>query len=164
MKRKYIYLIIAAAIILPVILNFIQSALPWTIPQSIVGDWTSKQKVTARFHNNGKYEIKKSRDSVTVILTIKENGSVTGNIGAAVFEDCFVNKNQGWIKKFINFSTDYTINGKIKGNIFPEDTISIKGIRFPFYTITDSTIDATIFQSKGMDIFPIANLHFKKQK
>jgi len=44
MKRKYIYLIIAAAIILPVILNFIQSALPWTIPQSIVGDWTSNKR------------------------------------------------------------------------------------------------------------------------
>jgi len=88
---------------------------------------------------------------------------VTGNIGTAVFEDCFVNKNQGWIKKVIKFSTYYTINGKIKGNIFPDDTISIKGIRFPLYTITDSTIDATIFQSKGMDIFSMAYLHFRKQ-
>ena len=66
-------------------------------------------------------------------------------------------------KKFINFNTGYTINGTIKGNIFPDDTISIKGIRFPLYTIKDSTIDATIFQSKGMDIFPMAYLHFKKQ-
>jgi hypothetical protein len=164
MKRKYIFLIISTAIILSVIVNFIQSALPWTLPQSIVGDWTSKQKVTVRFHDNGKYDFKKTPDSVTVKLAIQKNGIVIGNIGTAVFEDCFVDKNQGWIKKFINFSTDYAINGKIKGNIFPDDTIYIKGIRFPLYIITDSSIDATIFQSNGMDIFPMAYLHLKKKQ
>lgn len=163
MKRKYIYLTIAAAIILPFIISFIQSALPWTMPRSIAGDWTSKQNLTVRCDYDGKYRFKKSPDSVSVNLTIKENGILTGYIGTAVFEDCSVDRNKGWIKRFINFSTDYTINGNINGSIFPDDTNSIKRIRFPLYKITDSTIDATIFQSKGMDIFPMARLHFKKQ-
>lgn len=55
------------------------------------------------------------------------------------------------------------INGNIKGPIFPQDTIAVKGIRFPLYDITDTTVSGTIYQSKGMAIFPMAYVHLIKQ-
>ncbi len=164
MKKKNIYLIIVLAIVLPIGFNFLQLAIPWTLPKSFVGNWSSKQKVTVRFHHNNKYDFKTSIDAVDINLTISETGSVSGNIGNAVFKDCSVTKNTGWMSKFKNFSTDFMISGKIAGAIFPDDTIAEIGIRFPFFKTTDTKIKATIYESKGWDIFPMADVNLEKQK
>ena len=166
MKYKLInsgLIILAGIPLLLILIHYIESAFPYSIPGSLIGDWKSTQKVTIRFNTGGNYSFKTSAVPVPLQITILQDGRVAGTIGDAVFKDCSLHKNQGWVNKLINFSTDFMIIGAISGKIFPDDTLCVKGIRFPFYQVAGNTVHATMFQSKGMDIFPMADILLVKQ-
>ena len=162
-KKKNTFLILIATVpLLLIAVNYIESYIPWTIPQTIVGTWTSSQKITVRYNHGSKYQFKTSPGPVVLKLKIYPDGRVSGMLGNAFLKGCSVIKNRGWITKLVNFSTDFTINGQIAGQIFPEDTIALKEIRLPISKRTANSINATIFQSKGMEIFPMADLYMVK--
>jgi hypothetical protein len=134
------------------------------LPKSLVGSWTGNENVTVRFKVDGKFYFKTSSDSLVLNLTINENGCVSGNFNTANFENCTLSVNYGWFGRKLNLNTGYIITGELKGSIFPEDTISTKGIKFPITQLINNRNKVTIFQTSGMDVFPMVAVQLTKQE
>ena len=167
MKNKFInsiLILVAAVPLVLIVVYFIQVGVPLTIPPSMTGYWTGNQKIRVRSYINNAYIFHSSPGPVLLQLKISAGGRVEGRLGTAFLQECAVVRNRGWITRLINFSADYMISGKLAGPVFPGDTIPVKGIRVPFYQYSDLSIDATIFQSKGYEIFPMADIHLVKDK
>ena len=164
MKRKTLLLtIIGVAVLLTVVYSFSESSVNWTAPQTLLGDWSGKQKVTVRYRIDNKYSFVTAPDSVGMAITIKDNGIVSGNFGTATFDNCMVEKNRGWLGRLINIKSDFIITGRLNGGIFPGDTLAYKEISLPF-NMTDNVIDGAIFQKQGMGAFPMCNIRISRNR
>ncbi|MCX6153683.1 MAG: hypothetical protein NT007_05955 [Candidatus Kapabacteria bacterium] len=164
MKHKRLYLSIVGLIaLISIIWALSETSYTWKIPSEIAGStWLTKQKVTIRFENVNGYSFLAAPDSVDLFLNISLNGKVTGNLGNATFQGCSVHKNRGWVGRMLNIATDYTIRGKLKGSIFPSDTIMEKEIMMPM-GIENNSLHGTIFQKSGvLDIYPMLSFKLKK--
>ena len=134
------------------------------VPNSLVGEWRGKQKVTVRYRINGKWVFVGSQQLVGVNLTIAEDGKVTGKVGDASFEQCAVLQNRGWLLRKLNMATDFEIKGNLIGQTFPGDTLYNKGIQFPFYLTPDGHLKGDIFQKQGWGVFPLIDINLIKMK
>lgn len=164
MKSLRVTVAIAGILFLLVVgYSVIETFSVWKVPESLTGNWVGKQKVTIRYHNHGKYSFITTPDSVEFILSIKENGNVSGSLGSANFEGCSVFKNRGWVGRKLNIKTDYIITGKLAGVIANVDSLADKKISIPF-RLADNTILGSIFHlQQRMDVFPMAHVQLVKQ-
>lgn len=141
-----------------------ESATNWTPPSSIVGNWSGKHLVVVRTKTDGKFNFIKHPGAVNFNLSIKQNCRVSGSLGTAVFEDCIIQKNRGWIAKQLNLKTDWVIQGKLVGAIFPEDVIKSKTISMPI-NIENGRIKGSLFQIEGLiDVFSMVDVSLIKDK
>jgi len=163
MKRIYVFLIAVGLLSLMLVGSIaIESAMDWTPPKSILGGWSARQKVTLRLNVDGIYHFKTAPDSVSLALNIRENGQVSGRLGAASFEGCSIQKNRNWFFKKLHLGTDFVITGRLRGHIFAGDTVVGKEVRLPF-NMEDGSITGIMFQKGGMDDFPMVAVHLKKE-
>jgi hypothetical protein len=84
--------------------------LPEKLPPSteLIGEWTGKAKVIVS---------SVSRDSITVFLKILPRGDIMGRVGDAPIRRAYVAKNDGWVGRFFNTSTDFVVVGNLAGPI-----------------------------------------------
>jgi hypothetical protein len=140
---------------------FFVSCSKWVIPRELVGTWSATQVVTVRY-NTGIMSFRFVKDTVTIAMSIQENGSILGTLGGAKFENCTVSANRGWFGRMFNLNTDYIITGNLAGRIFAQDTLSAKEISAPFNVVRD-TLRGGIFHTQGMDAFPMVTLRLSRQ-
>lgn len=134
----------------------------WEVPATLIGKWESKQKVTVRTKEKGKYIFINAPDSIQLQFTIDENGNVSGHLGDAVFEKCKVKKNRGELGKALNLATDYVIKGELKGAIFPNDPHLTKEISAPF-DVKNNKMEGSFFQMFGLDLYPVTGMDAVKK-
>ena len=133
----------------------------WVMPNSLVGTWVAQQVVSVRYES-GFMSFRFAKDSVNIAVTIHENGSVTGTVGGAKFEDCSVASNRGWFGRTFNLGTDYAVAGRLSGSIFGQDTLLAKEINILF-SVKDGIVEGAIFQKQGVGVFPMVNIYLTKQ-
>lgn len=165
MKKHSLYITLIPIIL---VLLFIQpnslSAENWSPPASLVGNWSGKHLVVLRTKKDGKFNYIKHPGAVNFSISINQNCKVSGSLGTAVFEDCIIQKNRGWIAKKLNLKTDYVIQGKLVGSIFPEDVIKNKIISMPI-NIENGRIKGSLFQIEGLiEMFPMVDVSLIKDK
>lgn len=134
----------------------------WTVPESLIGTWKGKDLVTVRIKENGEFKFIKAPDSLEFKIEIHKDGSVTGNLGKAVFSKCKVNKNRGELGKKLNLATDFVIKGELEGKIFENDPEPSKKISMPFDN-KNNNLKGSLFQMYGFDLYPIADVNLFKQ-
>ena len=125
---------------------------------TLIGSWSGKQKMAVRYQEGFmKFSFEKSLDSIETRMQIDKDGNVTGTVGGAKFYQTYVIKNRGYIMRKLNLATDFAIEGKLIGFLFPADTISIKPIAIPLI-IKSGRLQGDIFQRQGMGVFPMSSL------
>lgn len=155
MKRNCIYFLV-------ILLAFV-SCNEWVMPVELAGTWSGSEIITVRFKTNGKpYQFIISKESLPVIFKINNDGRVDGTIGNAKLMGCKVNRNRNAIGRALNLATDYVITGNLTGSIFQEDTIFLRNISAPF-DMKNKTLNGSIFQRDGLDLFPMAGLKLAKE-
>ena len=56
------------------------------------------------------------------VIIIESSGVATGRIGQAVFNDCIIHRNRGWLGRKLNLKTDFIVlGGYMEGKITPKD-------------------------------------------
>ena len=134
----------------------------WTVPESLVGKWEGKDKVTVRIKVNGEFVFIKAQDSIPFIINIQSDGTVQGSLGGAKFNNCKISKNRGELGKKLNLATDFVIKGDLSGKIFENDPEVIKKISMPFDN-KNGNLKGSLFQMFGLDLYPVADVNlFKK--
>lgn len=146
-------------ILIPFILT-LSACTEWTIPADLPGIYSGKDRAVIRYDRGGQYIF--VDEYATISLNIDNNGSVTGMVGEATFEECNVIQNRGWVARQLNIKTDFLIRGMLKGNIFDKDTITIKEITFPF-NMVNGELRGSLFMSAKEQSFPIFSI-LKLQK
>lgn len=134
----------------------------WELPPDLIGDWQSKQKVTVRKKENGKYVFLDAPDSLLLHFSIDYTGNVKGQLGNAVFKNCKVLKNRNELERKLNLATDYVIKGELEGAIFPNDPYLKKEISIPF-DVKNNKMNGSFFQRFGLDLFPISGIDVVKK-
>lgn len=134
----------------------------WEVPALLVGKWESKQKVTVRTKEKGKYVFINAPDSLLLQFSIDDKGNVSGHLGDATFENCKVFKNRSGLGKRLNLATDYVIKGHLKGAIFAKDPYLTKEISAPF-DVKNNKMEGSFFQLFGLDLFPVTGMDAMKQ-
>ena len=134
----------------------------WTIPESLVGTWKGKDKVTVRTKVNGEFVFIAAPDSLPLIINIQSDGTITGNLGGAVFNNCKVSKNRGELGKKLNLATDFVIKGELSGKIFENDPEANKKISMPFDN-KNGNLKGSLFQMFGLDLYPVADVNLFKE-
>lgn len=163
MKHKGLYLVIAGIVLLLLFgYAYSEYGINERIPQSVIGTWTGKHKVTVRIKEEFmKYNFIPSPDSTSLSLTINENGFISGTLGTATFKNCIIKKNRSEISKKLDLYSDYVITGKLSGVIFPTDPVILKEISFPL-NLENNCITGCIFQKDGTEIYPMTNVNLTK--
>ncbi|MBK7667526.1 MAG: hypothetical protein IPJ32_09430 [Sphingobacteriaceae bacterium] len=126
----------------------------WEVPALLIGKWESKQKVTVRTKEKGKYVFINAPDSILLQFSIDENGNVSGHLGDATLENCTVQKNRGEFGKALNLATDYVIKGNLKGAIFSADPYLTKEISAPF-DVKNNKMEGSFFRCLVWICFPL---------
>ncbi|MBI5916705.1 MAG: hypothetical protein HY842_15110 [Bacteroidetes bacterium] len=130
-------------------------------PEIPVGSWSATQETTVRF-KAPREPFRFVSDTVGIAVNIHDDGTVDGSVGEADFEGCSIRRNRGNLGRQLNLATDFVITGKLRGSIFPQDTLVEKPISMPF-NMKDNFMDGAIFQKNGMGIFPMVNIHLARQ-
>jgi len=134
----------------------------WTVPESLIGKWEGKDKVTVRTKVNGEFVFIKAQDSIPFVINIQSDGTVKGNLGGAEFKNCKVSKNRGELGKKLNLATDFVIKGDLTGKIFENDPEVIKKISMPFDN-KNGNLKGSLFQMFGLDLYPVADVNLYKK-
>lgn len=150
-------LVLVAAACLP----FVISCTRWTVPESLVGTWSGTQKVTVRVRQaRGGFRF--VSDTVAIALGVRADGSVEGRVGGATLVGSYVLKNRGWVGRLINVATDFRLEGRLQGALFPEDPIPTMDVHAPF-GISGDTLTGSLFQQSGMGVYPMVDLHLARR-
>lgn len=132
-----------------------------SLPDSLAGIYSGNNNIIIRYNKEGQYIF--HEDKVEVTIEISKSHLVTGRAGGAIFEDCEVVKNRGWISRKLNIKTDYLISGKLLGSTFKKDSIADKNISIPF-NIENGEIRGSLFLTETGQQFPLISfLKLKKQ-
>ncbi len=116
---------------------------PWAPPDSLVGTWEGTSRV---FSVPG---AESGVDTVRVRITILPDGTVQGNAGGAVFVQCRVGRNRGWLGRKLNIKTDWWIRkGFLEGPIVPGDPETRREIDLPF-NMVHGCLRGSLFERKG---------------
>ncbi len=127
----------------------------WSVPPELLGEWKSgKQEITVRTQPaKGQWEF--TSDSAIITITINNDNSVTGTIGAASFTNGVIKKNRG--------NPDVTgLSHKIEcgsiGKIFNDDPLDAKEVELWLSPMEGNTIDAELRYTEGGAQFPMAGM------
>lgn len=164
MNRKKLLLSALAALIL-IALVVITSEYPfnWSVPASITGTWKGKQIIHVRFKDGIlNQSLRASSDSLPVELQVNPDGNVSGIIGQGVIKDCKVKRNRGWLYRSLKIASDYRIEGKLEGIIYPEDTITLKSFAIPF-NLSNGSLRGELLQLQSGGKFLMAPIILSKQ-
>jgi hypothetical protein len=116
---------------------------PMFPPAEMIGTWTNTVEVFGPFKVQP-YPSQAPEDHQTVTVTINADGTVSGKIGAAVFKNCSVSRNRGWLGKNLNVKTDYIIQGgTLEGKVTPKDPGTNSKFTIPF-NLEKGTLKGTI--------------------
>jgi len=124
-------------------------------PGNLQGIYTGNQRVIIRYDRGGQYIYRV--ESVLVSIIIDSTGLISGMVGDAVFDDCNIIQNRGWIEQQLGIKTDFLISGKLVGNTFDKDTLVNKNINIPFNIENGELKGSLLMILKGED-FPIISL------
>lgn len=114
------------------------SARSWTPPAEILGTWSGKSEVFAKF-KKGESPSDHPDDWIEITVTIHRDGRVEGAVGDAKLENCKVASNRGWLGRKLNIKTDYIVRGGyLEGAIVLDDSTSRREFTIPF-NIVDGT-------------------------
>lgn len=143
------------AILLSILFSSISHAEDRAHP--LAATWSGAQKVTVRYRAEGEFRFLAAPDSVDLRLTVGEDGRIDGRLGSAVFADCGLRSNRGWLGRTLNLKTDYIIRGRLLGAIFPNDPYHDKEISFPF-NAAGGKISGSLFHLQGrFALYPLAS-------
>ena len=133
------------------------------VPDSLIGTWQGKCKVYLPVSKNPK--LAKENDSVSVVITIHEDGKVEGKVGAAEMVNCYFQRNRGWFGKLLNIKTDFIIKGgHLTGSLYPTDSVRVKTFTLPF-NIVDGKMQGSIMQTfKWKYPFPLVKISLFRKK
>jgi hypothetical protein len=133
----------------------------WTVPASLVGTWSGLERASVRVRpENGPAGF--LTDTVPVTITVHTDGSVEGHVGGATLVEAYVLKNRGAVGRAFNLATDFRLEGRLQGVIFPGDPHPTVDIRAPF-NITGDALAGTLFQVTGIAVYPMAGLHLVRR-
>ena len=78
--------------------------------KDLIGSWEGIQSVSTRYldDKNNFYFI---NDSLPVLISIKNDRTVLGNIGNSKFIKCRVSRNTNWFGKNLHIGTENVISG-----------------------------------------------------
>ncbi|HPG41713.1 MAG TPA: hypothetical protein PLP19_20660 [bacterium] len=104
----------------------------WQPDSVVIGTWSGTAEIFAPF-KKGEYPSPYPEDYMEIVITVDENGNVTGHVGDAVFTNCVVTKNRGWLCKKLNWRSDYIVtHGTLDGPIVPADQETKRDFTIPF--------------------------------
>lgn len=82
---------------------------------------------------------------VDIEITIHDDGTVTGAVGAAELVDCVLKQNRGELGRRLNMATDYIVmDGYLDGPIVPEDEVQKKDFTIPI-NLVDGHMKGSLF-------------------
>ena len=122
-------------------------------PKNLVGNWIGVQSVSTRYLDN-ENNFCFITDSLQVLITIQNDGKVSGHIGNSKFINCSVRRNTGWLGKIFHIGTENGIDGFLTGRFNNHDKSMVKIIKIPF-TVVDSTMKGTIFMINNSEMLPL---------
>lgn len=151
---------IAKHIAFTIILFAFVSCSNQVIPVELSGTYSGNNRIIVRYQKDGQYIF--YEDNAVVTIDISNNHMVTGIVGGAIFSDCRIVPNRGWIARQLNIKTDYLITGKLSGSTFSKDSISEKDISIPF-NMEDKELKGSLFLTSDGQKFPLISfLKLKK--
>jgi hypothetical protein len=69
--------------------------------------------------------------NLPLAMTIRADGTVTGQIGDAILTNAFLRLNRGAVAKKLNLKTDYIIVGQLNGPIVAKENIVRRSVSIP---------------------------------
>ncbi len=150
----------AKNIFFTIILLALVSCSNQVIPVELAGTYTGNNRIIVRYQKDGQYIF--YEDNAVVTIDINNNNLVTGVVGGAIFSDCKIVQNRGWIARQLNIKTDYLITGKLSGSTFGKDSILEKDITIPF-NMADNEFKGSLFLTSDGQKFPLISF-LKLQK
>ena len=130
-------------------------------PANLYGIYTGKERVIIRYDRGGQYIYRD--EFVLVSVFIDSIGHVSGMVGEAALDGCYVTQNRGWIERQLGIKTDFIISGMLNGNTFDKDSIVNKKIRIPFNIKNGDLKGSLVLISKGGNFPIISLLELKKR-
>ncbi len=128
----------------------------WTVPASLVGTWSGTERASVRVRpESGPAGF--LTDTVPVTLTVHADGSVEGRVGGATLVEAYVLKNRGAVGRAFHLATDFRLEGRLRGAVFPGDPHPTQDVRAPF-DVAGDTLAGTLFQVTGIAVYPMARL------
>ena len=122
------------------------------IPETLLGTWHGESSVRLPIVFVPEPDNDPSDDlfvSVTINITIHEDGVVTGMIGGAELKNCVLKQNRGELGRQLNVATDYVIiDGYMDGPIVTADEVLAKDLSIPF-NVVDGRIEGSLFWRKA---------------
>lgn len=130
-------------------------------PPELIGTWSGTVEIFGSFKVQP-YPSKAPEDHQKVTITINSYGTVTGNIGNAIFKKATIHKNRSWIGRKLNLKSDYIVSGgTLQGKVTPQDKGTNSKFTVPF-NIEEGKLKGTIML---IPKFPLTRpLNLTKQK
>ena len=123
------------------------------MPQNLLGNWSGIQCVSTRYLDK-KNNFCFINDSLPVLISIQNDGKISGYIGISKFIYCKVSQNTGWFGKNLHIGTENGMDGFLSGKFNIHDKYWVKIIKTPF-NIDDSIMEGTIFMTNNSEMLPI---------
>lgn len=133
----------------------------WTVPARLVGTWTGAERASVRVRQERGPD-RFLTDTVPVTITVRADGSVRGRVGDSPLVEAYVLKNRGPLGRAFHLTTDFRLEGRLQGAIFPGDPHPTLDVRAPF-NIAGDTLAGTLFQVTGIAVYPMAALHLTRR-
>jgi len=127
----------------------------------VVGTWSGPARVAVRIPQ-ASGPARFATDTVPVTLTVRADGSVEGRVGEASLVEAYVLQNRGWIGRAIHLATDFRLEGRLRGAVFPEDRHPTQDVRAPF-DVAGDTLAGSLFQVSGIGVYPMAALRLRRE-
>ena len=132
----------------------------WTVPATLVGTWSGVVRASVRVRpESGPARF--LTDTVAIALTVRADGSVEGRVGGATLAEAYVLQNRGAIGRAFHLATDFRLEGRLRGAIFPGDPHPTQDVRAPF-DVAGDTLSGTLFQVTGIAVYPMTGLRLAK--
>jgi hypothetical protein len=130
----------------------------------LLGNWEGNQQIKIRYQEGfGQYTFIHSKESLPTHLSINNKGEVKGKIGEANIQNARVISNRGALLRTLGWASDFAIKGELQGSIFSQDTLSFRTFSIPL-KCDSLTLSGDLFQTEGLDMFPMGTLNLKHKE
>lgn len=130
-------------------------------PPTLVGIWRENAEIFGSFKIEP-YPSKAPEGHQDVVIAIDASGTITGRVGQAVFNNCTLRRNRGWLGRTLNVKSDFIVlGGHMEGKIAPKDEGGRREFTIPF-NIKNGKLSGTIML---LPKFPLTHpLNLEKDK